>query len=419
MVREPVRLPRLKAAAGLLALAALLCAPPPSLAVFVREEADLVDSEPLFDAEYFLDLLAFSYPLSWDRRWDRSERGLRMNAASLDRTDLLLDQELRLPQRLNEWLGFRYDLVRRGDKDLDALQQRLSLDLGPWKGLSAGLFGEPSFAKQASDIGLRLAWSPAPLWSCSGSVAAVDFDFNARGKTDARYDRKPYTYALSGAYRAGTRRLRAALELDSPLVLQFPDADRSYAYRRTRLDLLWEEGGRQEPETSGDWLLRTRYSYEYQRETDRYLPDPSDLSQDFRREAHTLTLAGSRWSGADELEAGARGILRDARSTHPASPSADRRRRRWEAMPYCRWRRRLRPWAVSETAFFLSAGENRAHAPAGAPSDLRTPVRAKLGLGVDFPFAERGVIGLNSNFDLVDATRHPWDGGNVRAMFLF
>ena len=46
-------------------------------------------------------------------------------------------------------------------------------------------------------------------------------------------------------------------------------------------------------------------------------------------------------------------------------------------------------------------------------------MEAKLGLGWDFIYGPDARIGLYGTFDIDDAGNHLWDGGNVRAMFLF
>ncbi|OIO10656.1 MAG: hypothetical protein AUJ52_03600 [Elusimicrobia bacterium CG1_02_63_36] len=67
-----------------------------------------------------------------------------------------------------------------------------------------------------------------------------------------------------------------------------------------------------------------------------------------------------------------------------------------------------------------STRENRRIRPSGGgPDDLQTLAEAKWGLGVDFLFGPSGRIGVYGTFDLDDADSHPWDGGNLRAMFLF
>jgi hypothetical protein len=399
-----------------LALGLLLASP--ASAVFTAREMDALDTEGLFDSEYFLDLLGFSPPLDWRWAWQASSSGYRVNGASLDRSDLLLEQDLKLTRRLNDGLAFRYDLVQRGDKDLVELHHWLQLEAGPWRELTGGLFGEPEFSKEDADIGLFLRWARGP-WMLRGAMDAVDFSFNQRGRTSQSYHRKPVTWDLRAAWTEGGDRVLASAELDEPLERSVPADGRLYGYRRTRLALSWD---RPASAPAGDWGFAADYAFEYKREQDYYDPDPSRKTLDFRRTLHTWTLAGERLLGArDRVEAGARLLTRSANAGHGPDSAADIRYRRWELQPYGRWRRELRPWAVSELALFLGEGEQRrAYPSAPASSVAETPAEAKLGTGVDFVYGGgSGRLGLYGHWDLDDAGRHVWDGGNIRAMFLF
>jgi hypothetical protein len=367
-------------------LLSLLCSP--AGAVFSGKEMDAVDTEPLFDEEYFLDLASFDYPLDWLRTWEASTAAYRVNGASLDRSDLLLEQQAKLPKDLLGWLHAQYLLAQSDDKDLQDFHQWIRLEFGPWSGVSAGVFGEPTFEKEDADIGALLRWRPGPDSMLYASADAVDFNFNERGRTSQRYDRMPYSYALGGRLGA----FESTLEYDAPLVRRVPDSGRVYSYRRSRLNARWR---------SSAW--RAGYSYENKREGDEYLPDPTAKSLSRRRQLHAFDVAAEApLGGRDSLEYGERTLLRRA-PPH----------RRWELQPYGRWRRSLADWAVSEAALFLSFGEKRLNGVYDAI------VQAKLGLGMDFIYGKAGRIGLYGTFDIDDAGAHAWDGGNVRAMLLF
>ncbi|MFA5140595.1 MAG: hypothetical protein WC728_15310 [Elusimicrobiota bacterium] len=360
----------------------------PAGAVFTDKDMDAVDTEPLFDEEYFLDLTSFDYPLDWLRVWEASTAAYRVNGASLDRSDLLLDQQVKLPKDLLGWLHAQYLLAQSDDKDLRDFHQWIKLEFGPWSGLSAGIFGEPTFEKEDSDIGALLRWHPGPQAMLYASANAVDFNFNERGRTSQTYDRMPYSYELGGRFHA----FEGTFEYDAPLARRVPDSNRLYSYRRSRLQTRW---------SASAWSAG--YSYENKREGDEYIPDPTAKSLSTRRQVHAADLAAEAKLGdRDSLECGGRGLLRRA-APH----------RRWELQPYGRWRRSLADWAVSEAALFLAFGDKRV---SGIYDGI---VQAKLGLGLDFLYAKAGRIGLYGTFDIDDVGTHLWDGGDIRAMLLF
>lgn len=411
--------------AAALAAALVLAAAGPARAVFTSREMDVLDAEPLFDSEYFLDLFAFSSPLDWRRAWRGGGPGYRINAASLDATDLFLESDLRLPRRLNDWLGFRYDLIQRGDKDLQDFHQWLALEAGPpsWRGFSLGLFGEPTFDKQDADIGWLGRWRRGPLMLYA-LRNSVDFNFNQRNKVAQNYTRKPMTYELGGSWSAAASTLAARVELDLPLSRADPATGRLYSYRRTRAELSYS----QDAGATCPWDLEVAYSYEFKREEERFDPDPGAKTSAHHRRVHALGGSAARsLSRRDRLEAGAQFFYRGGQTDFPAATVKSTQHRRWEAMPYARWRRDLarkpdapEPWAVGELAAFLSAGELRRRFPANVSAGAyESIVEAKLGWGVEFLFAPGARLGFNADFDLDDAGRHIWDGGNIRAMVLF
>ncbi|MBI5243780.1 MAG: hypothetical protein HY922_08900 [Elusimicrobia bacterium] len=400
-----------------LALAGLLLLfSAPASAVFIANEMDVLDTEPLFDTEYFQHLRMFSDPLDWEWASQASTGGYRINAASLNRSDLLLDQRLAFARRLNDWLGFRYGLRQRGDEDLVELHQWLSLEAGPWAGLSFGIFGEPQFAKEDADIGALCRWEPGPGVSMHASVNAVDFNFNERNRTDRSYARKPATWETGLSLRLADGVMKAVAEIDLPLLRAAPEESRLFGYRRTRSGLRFDR-----PASEGRLGLMAEYSYEFKRKSDAFAPDPARRSESFLRRVHQAALAGEALLGAkDRLEAGGLLMFRSIGVDFASAPGSARRDRRWEAQPYARWGRELKPWVASQLAAFMSFGESRHRYPDSPASSYgQSIIEASLVGGFDFVFGRAGRIGLYGTADLDDIRRHAWDGGNVRAMFFF
>ncbi|MFH2204124.1 MAG: hypothetical protein ABIJ96_13475 [Elusimicrobiota bacterium] len=410
MGRLPLRL-----LAPALLLGALFLRPGFAAALFDAGELDALETEPLFDSEYFLDLRGFSYPMEWDELWaDTPGVGYRVNSASLDRSDLFIEQEARIPQRLNDWMAFRYDLEHRGDKDTVNLHNWINLIFGPFRNFTFALFGEPQFAKEDADIGLRTAYAFGDKGSFYVGANAVDFNFNKRGRTTQRYDKRPYTYMLGGDLSLLGGSLSADAEFDTPLVRRVPDTNRIYKYRSSRLSLAWKG-------PLAGWNTRVGYVYGFKRESDNFSPDPLFKTLEFHRGVHMLSaVAGRPWGDKNLFEAGADLMMRRARADYPGAPLACSGYTRWEFMPYGRWRREVKPWLTGEAALFLSFGERRRIYDADAVvSETDNVVEAKLGLGPDFVFAPGSRLALYATFDLDDAGRHIWDGGNIRAIFLF
>ncbi|TPW19744.1 MAG: hypothetical protein FD126_2376 [Elusimicrobia bacterium] len=393
------------------ALALLLASP--ARAVFVKAEMDALDTEHLFDSEYFLDLLSFRDPLEWRWAWQAAPLGYRINGASLDRTDLFLEQELKAAKRLNNWLSFSYLLDQRGDKDLNRLNQRIFFDFGPWRGFKAGLFGEPSFDKQDADLGFRAAQAFG-AFEASAAATFVDFPFNERNKNGENYARKPVDYQAALGWSGARDRAKAWFDLELPLVRETPASGRTYGYRRTTAGLSWDRPS--SPDTLG-W--RASYAYEFKKEEDRYQPATNSNLAVHRKVNLFEGAAEGSLTEKDRWEAGALFMHRGG-LTHTFTPGLkDARHKRWELQPYGRWRRTVKPWAVREVALFLSGGEDYRIFPGVGPDKRDTVAEAKLGFGYDLLPSKDGRIGFYGTFDLDDAGRHIWDGGNVRAMFFF
>lgn len=352
----------------------------PARAAFVRSVMDRVDTEPLFDSEYFLDLRGFSWPRAWDDAWAASTNGYRVNGASLDCCDLYVDQSLKFARRLTKGLEVRFRFVELSDKDRQETHHWLELEQDLGRGFSAEAFGETAFRKEDADIGAGLRWRSGG-WEARARRNAVDFNFNSRGSTSERYDRKPYTDEFSLSAPAGAGRLWAAAEFDQPTRRRAAGGGRVFGYRRSRAWTGWDGGGERAP--------RVVYGYENQRK--------SDDAVHSERRVHSLS-ASALWG---DFEPGVAWFERSAWTE-------DARYRRWEVQPWLRARRELRPGLTGELSPFLSLGEQQA----------RLVAEAKLGAAVEWSFGGRGLIGLHGSFDL-DTPNKPWDGGNVRAMFFF
>ena len=365
---------------ALAALALLAALAVPARAAYVRSVMDRVDTEGLFDSEYFLDLRSFSLPRAWDDAWAASSGGYRVNGASLDCCDLYVDQGLLFKRRLTKGLEFRFRFTELSDKDRQETHHWLELEQDLGRGFSAEFFGETAFRKEDADIGAGLRWR-RDGWEARARRNAVDFNFNSRGSTSERYDRKPYTDDLSLAAPVGNGRVWASAEFDQPTRRRVPAQGRVFGYRRSRAWTGWDG--------SGDAAPRVVYGYENQRKSD-------DATHSERR-VHSLS-ASVLWG---EFEPGAAWFERSA-WTETA------RYRRWEVQPWLRWRRELRKGVTGELAPFVSLGEQQS----------RLIAEAKLNAAVEWSFGGRGAVGLNGSFDL-DTPGKPWDGGNVRAMFFF
>ncbi len=391
-------------------------APRPAGALFLESQMDRVDTEALFDAEYFADLLGFSYPMEWDFLWSASSTAYRINTASLDCCDLFLEQEVKLQRRLTRsGLDFRWHYIQYEDKDRQDLRHLIELEHPVALGFSALIFGEPAFKKEDADIGLGVSYRPVPGLKFTARRTFVDFNFNSRGSTTQSYTKKPLTDEFRVEADFSGHRLSAGLEIDHPLRRLVPSAARLYSYRRTTLKTLWEH------EWDNGFRSRIGYDYEFLKEGNLFNPDPGRTSVDFRRNVHHLR-TGLLIDHADlaSSEAGIHMLARSARSDTPSNPSSGVFHTRWEVEPYWRFRHKTRSWLVTEAALFYSGGETRHRYPENVTrSAYDTIHEVKLGTSAEFTFGDLGMLSLNGSWDLDAFTTHLWDGGNIRAMMRF
>lgn len=383
-------------------------------AVFIKTELDRIDTEEQYVSEYFLDLLSFRYPLPWQTQWAQGKGGYRINAASLDRTDLILTQEVLFSRELLGGLSFGYHLDQTADKELQNFHQWVHLRKEVGGGLSLIVFGEPTFEKEDSDTGFGAQWETP--WGPRLRVAynAVDWNFNLRTRTTQAYIQKPYTWDAGLEMDLGLDRFALSAQFDTPLLRNIPDENRQYRYRRTVAEARWER-------LRSDRPFFVRYRHDFKRESDAFAPDLLAAGVDFHRSLHELEAAALLTRGKDAFEAGQNMMFRDAQADHGTNATASRSYFRWEFMPYVRWRRALKPWLVSEAASYLSFGEDNRRFPQDpARTDNKMIVEHKVGLGMDFIFGTRGLFSLYTTFYAPpDSLRTIWGGGSARAAFLF
>jgi hypothetical protein len=397
-------------------LAALLSCAAPAAALFDSREMDVMDVSLRLEPEYYLHILAFSYPVVWDDAWSASTApAYRVNGASLGCCELLLQQELRFDKALPKGLTFRFRLLQEEDREHQSFHYRLELEKKLGRGFSAGIFGEPTFHKEDSDIGFGLAYEPAPGLRASARHTFVDFNFNKRGHTTQRYKAYPATDEFSLAARpAPDWRVSASVRIDSPLIREVPDDSRTFSYRRTDAELSIVHS------PPGRLSRRLSYGYEHERKGDLFSPAAAGTSLDTRWQRHSLRACVDGELGSrDRLELGGRLLVRPGRTDYLGSSAPGYIHRRWEAQPYLRWRRDLKPWLVSELGGYASLGEDRGLRTENGASQFRTIAETSLGAGLDFVFGPSGRIGVYGTVDLDELAPHPFDGGNIRAMFLF
>lgn len=383
----------------------------PVQASFVRSVMDRTDTEERFDSEYFLDLRSFAWSRASEDAWSASSGGYRANGASLDCCDLYLDQALLFTKRLTPTFEFRFRFTELSDKDRSETHHVLEFEKDLGRGFSAEIFGEPTYAKEDADIGAGLRWRGGG-WEARARRSAVDWNLNGRGRTTDFYSLKPYTDEVSLTAPAGPWSLTLAGDLDEPTRRHVPSEQRAFFYRRAR--------GRASLGRTDGWAPLFRYSYEEQVKINTVAPGAAGVSEEARRKVHEAhASARVRPTADDELEPGAAVLLRAARSDLAADPAGGTFYRRWEIQPYVRWRRSLSERLTSELSPSFSLGENRARRPGGLTPDRAERVgEAKLSAALEFKFAKTGVITLGGVVD-VDKPGKAWDGGNVRAMFLF
>ncbi len=379
----------------------------PVRATFIRALMDRADTEALFDSEYFLDLRAFSWPRAWEDPWAASTGAYRISGASLDCCDLYLDQGLKFARQLTPRLQFRFRYEQRDDKDRQEFHHWLELETALGRGWSVEVIGEPTYRKEDSDIGLGVRWRGGGFEARARRLA-VDFNFNSRGSTSQRYSLKPYTDQLSLSHDGGAGRFWTAAELDAATRRDDPAAQRSFGYRRERVSAGWSG--------DGDLAPRVALSTDREERLDRRATAALGTSTDFRRRVNALEASARVRRGETEWEPGFAVLRRTAQADDPFNPASGVSYLRWELQPYVRWRRELSELVLVELSPFLSLGEDRARRSAGLLS--RRIVEAKTAAAVEWRFSPSAWIGLNANID-VDQPGKFWDGGNVRAMFLF
>ena len=371
---------------------------------------DRADTERLFDSEYFLDLRSFSWPRAWDDSWRSatvSTGAFRVSGASLDCCDLLLDQGLVFVRRLSPRTEFRFRFEQYDDKDRQEYHHWLEFETGLGGGWSAELFGEPAFRKEDADLGFGVRWRRAGR-QLRLRRNLVDWNFNARGSSEQRDSLKPRTSQVQLDWPAGPGDVRLTGEFDEPSRREDPAARRSFGYRRELMGAGWQG--------DGDWSPRVVYAYERQERLDRFAPGLG-TSADFRRRVHQAT-ASARVKRGDgiELEPGLSAFVRSAQNDDPFSPDAGVSYKRWELQPWLRWRKRWTERYLWELSPFLTAGQNRVRTTPSTRAP--TVVEAKLDTALELRWSDSSKLGFNLTWDL-DTPGKPWDGGNVRAMFLF
>ena len=411
----PSRLPVVLAALCLLHSAA-------AHAVFVDREMDSLDTEALYDSEYFLYPRSFDFALEWPDAFEYATGPAYWIAG--ESRDGYLRQALRVPLEFKDWFIVEYEYAtthsnnrlprKETETGIQQVDQGLALGILPIEHLEIFLRGDPNFDNRNDYLALETRYNDKDWGGLWGTVEVRDVYFN--GAAAGRYDRHPVSFIAGGLYHRNNESVMYEVRMDLPLIRNMPQENRQYQFRRTRTMIDW----RHRAVYKGAWDVRAGYHYDFKRESDVYSLDPRGATQDFRRAVHTVEASAFRWiKNVYLFEAGTTYLIRTGKTDFANRPELDVRHTRWELQPHTRFRYAIRHWAVSEVGLFFSVGERRrAYDLAGVGSVADDIVETKLGLGQDVMVGNHAMFGIYTTYDL-DTPKHFWDGGHFRLMLLF
>lgn len=358
----------------------------------------LLSAEPAYrnvfnlDAEYELDRFMQDVPWDWRDRFRSSATGVQIGGTSLNIRHFFIQQDVKLRLLIVEdrfWFRFRDARLRgleRDDRDTE-----VEFEYRPVSALHLSVFGEPTFDKADTDIGLAARWGRDEGRSIRFEYAWPDFD------TNYSYENQSVNEGFLSFYRRFPQDARlTASWIDGPWSLWLAGSHRR-PWERQTLSLTGtgaafiEEGA--EREASLDlryrfrrWTAALEGETWLERTSLRFEPAAPVMDRSVIQERNMLRLSLERsMSDSWRLRAGGGPVLHRGRLRFPAQPASDEAYRVHDAIFYLFSYHRMGRKLWGEAGYLVDRQNVQQRLPNFADSSQRmTQTRAKFGLQHDF-----------------------------------
>ncbi len=402
---------RFNVAAGLVLIGCSVCAAEP----VYRNVYNL-------DAEYELDRFMQDVPWEWRDRFRSSATGIQAGGGSLNIRHFLIQQEakIRMPV-VTERLWFRFRDARLQGLERDDRDTRLEFEYRPASQLHLSLFGEPTFAKADTDVGLAARWGEFEGQSVRVEYLWPDFDTNYAYANRSinegflrAYRRFPHDLRMAASWIKGPWSLWLAGNIRRPWERQTvsltgtnPSFVEEGAKREASVDLRYRFRSWTAAIEGETWLERTSIRFE---------PASPATDRSLIQERNLLRLSLERaMSPAWKLRAGGGPALSRGNLRHSAQPSSDEFYRVHDAVAYLFSYHQVRQRLWLEAGYLADRQNVAQRLPGFADSSQRkTQTRVKFGLQFDFAGGAslRGVSAWET--DPSDAESFvSFDGGSI------
>lgn len=380
------------------------------------------------DAEYELDRFMQDLPWGWRDLFRSSPTGIQVSGGSLNIRHFFIQQEakIRMPVAA-ERLWFRFRDARLQGLERDDRDTRVEFEYRPASHLHFSLYGEPTFAKADTDIGLAARWGESEGRSVRVEYAWPDFD------TNYAYANRSVNEGFLRAYRRFAHDARmAASWIKGPWSLWLAGNLRRPWERQTvyltgnNLSFV-EEGAKREASVDVryrflSWTVALEGESWLERSAIRFEPASAASDRSLIQERNMLRLSLERALGPSwRLRAGGGPALSRGNLRYPSQPSSDEFYRSHDAMGYLFSYYQMRERLWLEAGYLADRQNVEQRLPGFADSSHRkTQTRAKFGLQYDFAGGAslRGVGTLETDPSDAEALVS-FDGGSILFQTVF
>lgn len=202
-------------------------------------ESQNFDSSQQIDSEYESDVVAYLKPLEWDPRYFERAIAFDFTLGSLSNSIFLDQTRFKASKRIFTQTDFRVTYFIQRDLDVDQSHLILELVHEPlphaFPGFRISVYGEPSFLKRESDVGLALLFAPSDRHEIRVFNTWVDL---VRDRHSSEPDKfvegyEPLSYGFVGRCVGclGQDWLEYYFRRESPTRWLFPQTDSEYTYQ--------------------------------------------------------------------------------------------------------------------------------------------------------------------------------------------
>ncbi len=203
---------------------------------FSEKEMEVPDYFDKIDSEYTSDILTYSITPTEEVLFQETDKQFLISLGSLSRREFMKDARLKIKQKLNDKIDFKYNYLEQKDFENSQTHSVAEFVIKPLQKVHFSAFAELDFSKVNDNVGFSFSYLPQMNHEVKFFYNMVQFDRNKRNSLDDRFNKKPYTFGFVGRHTkekfGKIKYFEYGFLNETSVEWIFPTQDINYEYQR-------------------------------------------------------------------------------------------------------------------------------------------------------------------------------------------